>query len=146
MTINRGEIGIELPDYLRAVEQGYIPAIHAVAEVDNNLPKTKAKEMLTYCANQGYIPSICTLGRYYLEGRGGIEKNEKKAVEFFQIAANAGHMWGRYYLANCYRDGIGIAKDVSQARHWYRLAREQGHPTADRSLTELGSGSSCVVC
>lgn len=131
--------------FVGAMNEGYIPAIHFVAcglAKDENPPKERIVEMLTYCANQGYIPSVCVLGFYYLNGFFGVEQNEKRAVELFLIGANAGDAISRNTLGHCYEHGKGVIQNASQARHWYKLAAEQGNENAARSLREL---SRCVL-
>ena len=37
-------------------------------------------------------------------------------------------------LGNCYRDGIGVDKDMKEAVKWYRKAAEQGEAEAQYQL------------
>jgi len=49
----------------------------------------------------------------------------------------------QFNLACNYRDGKGVAKDMTQAAYWYRKAAEQGDADAQNSLAiryELGEG------
>jgi TPR repeat protein len=56
------------------------------------------------------------------------------ASDWFQKAANQGHMEAQYKLAEKYYYGNGIAQDYAEAGNWYRKAAEQGHADAQYSL------------
>ncbi|MFN8923757.1 MAG: tetratricopeptide repeat protein, partial [Sphingobacteriia bacterium] len=54
-----------------------------------------------------------------------------------QKAAEQGHANAQYNLGQLYEQGEGVEPSYDQAMHWYRLAAEQGHYTAQSRL-ELG--------
>jgi S1-C subfamily serine protease len=43
------------------------------------------------------------------------------------LAAERGHAWAQFNLANFYASGVGVREDDSEAVKWYRKAAEQGH-------------------
>ena len=47
-------------------------------------------------------------------------------------------MHGQDSLGSCYKKGIGVAQDMSQAVMWYRKAAEQGDQASKDSLARLG--------
>ena len=53
----------------------------------------------------------------YLEKGIGIEKNSKRAVEWYQKAVEKGNEKAIIALAHCYEEGIGIQKDLKKAYH-----------------------------
>ncbi|KTF15892.1 tetratricopeptide repeat protein [Pseudoalteromonas sp. H103] len=61
----------------------------------------------------------------------------KEALESFTIAANAGSQWGQLNLAQMYRDGQGVTKNVQTAKHWYEQAIAQGNSKAKYELEQL---------
>ncbi|MCI7005528.1 MAG: sel1 repeat family protein [Akkermansia muciniphila] len=58
------------------------------------------------------------LGERLLNGRDGFKKNTKEAVKWLEKSAKQGHCMAAFRLSECYRNGIGIAKDVKKADYW----------------------------
>ena len=48
-----------------------------------------------------------------------------------------GYAEAQFTLATMYRGGVSAARDMAQARHWYRAAAAQGHKAALESLRNL---------
>jgi len=63
------------------------------------------------------------LGVMYLYGE-CTEKDESKAVEWFQRAAEQGLPGAQMTLGMMYENGQGVEKNEEQARRWYTLAEE----------------------
>ena len=59
-----------------------------------------------------------------------MEKDEQKAVEWYQKATEQGHASVQYNLALCYENGTGVEKDEQKAVEWYQKAAEQGYASA----------------
>ena len=67
----------------------------------------------------------------------GVALNPAKAVEWFQKAAEQGHVQGQFSVGFMYQTGEnGIEKNLEKAAEWYRKAAENGHLNA---LANLGS-------
>ena len=64
------------------------------------------------------------LGYCYYHGI-GISVNKQKAIELFQKAANLGNSTAQHKLANMYKSGKRIVRDIDQAIHWYKKFVEQ---------------------
>lgn len=60
----------------------------------------------------------------------------QEALSWFRKAAEQGHAEAENRLGECYRDGQGIAPDMSEAIRWFERAAEQNNPDA---LFNLGS-------
>jgi len=75
-------------------------------------------------------------GRKYYYGEGVI-MNNAKAVELFTVAAENGHAEAQLYLANCYRYGYGVSRDLQKARYWYQQSANQGNQSARANLDSL---------
>ena len=84
--------------------------------VEKNL--SKAVELYTKAADQGYAPAQCYLGRRYVMGE-GVEKNLSKAVELFTKAADQGNAWAQCKLGRCYERGEGVEKNLPKAVELY---------------------------
>jgi hypothetical protein len=63
----------------------------------------------------------------------------KMAAEWYRKAAEQGLVTGQMRLAELYRDGKGVARDMAQAAEWYHKAAEQGDVAAQGILGVLYS-------
>ncbi|XP_073477146.1 death ligand signal enhancer isoform X1 [Aquarana catesbeiana] len=54
----------------------------------------------------------------------------KSAFHFFQESAESGYSKAQYNVAVCYEKGKGVAKDMTKAADYYRLAASGGHQLA----------------
>lgn len=77
-----------------------------------------------------------TIGLRYLNGV-DFSKNEKKAVEWFQKAANQNNDKGQYRLGYCYQKGIGVGQDKAKAASLYELSTNQGNKDAMSALSKM---------
>jgi len=62
------------------------------------------------------------------------DKLLKLAIDWFEVAANAGVSSAQFKLANAYIAGAGVARDPVQARLWYSRAAQQGLTEAQNAL------------
>ena len=82
---------------------------------------------------------MANLGSMYLEGRGGLTKDDVQALSWFRKSADAGDEMGMISLGYMYSNGLGgLPKDVEQAVVWYRKAAQLGSAEAQATLTRLG--------
>jgi len=77
--------------------------------------------------------SICLYG-YLLKQGWGVEKNARKAVEYYRKSAELGSAHGQFNLGICYKFGDGVKTDLKETLKYYRLAAEQGNPLAQGQL------------
>lgn len=61
----------------------------------------------------------------------------KTAAGWYRKAADQGNLSGEMHLAECYRDGRGVPRDMAQAAEWYRKAADQGDAAAEGTLGML---------
>ncbi|KGK00414.1 tetratricopeptide repeat protein [Thalassotalea sp. ND16A] len=61
----------------------------------------------------------------YYQGSMGYEKDWREAFRLFKQAAEKGHPYAQLNLANMYKDGEGVAKDLQLAIFWYEKASLQ---------------------
>ena len=53
---------------------------------------------------------------------------------WYTKAANQGYAKAQYALGNCYAEGEGVTKDLSQVVYWYTKAANQGVAEAQYNL------------
>lgn len=59
------------------------------------------------------------------------------AVFWLKKAAKKNHAKAQLKLASCYEEGVGVAKDLSEAKKWYKKAFDNGESKAIRGYTRL---------
>ena len=78
----------------------------------------------------------CELGKKYLCGR-GVVKDEKKAAELYEKAANQGNIYAQYELGKMYEEGRGVEKNEKKAIKLYEKAANQGNTGAHIQLGQM---------
>jgi len=63
-----------------------------------------------------------------------VDKDEKKAVEWYQRAADQGYAHAQCNLGRCYEVGAGVDKDTKKAVEWYQRAALQGNAQAQHKI------------
>ncbi len=74
-------------------------------------------------ANQGNVEALVKLGRIYLEGM-GVDKDYKKAHNFFVRASKEGNAQGYAYLAYTYANGLGVEQNDEKVVKYFEKACE----------------------
>ena len=99
-------------------------------------------EQLTKEAKQGNDFAAYQLGSLYNEGR-GVEKDTKKAFNWFLRSARLGNPQGQSRVGFKYAIGKDIPKDMIKAYAWFDTAVKNGHESSNtfkvkaaKSLTE----------
>lgn len=88
-------------------------------------------------AESGDFDGMAWLGHCLLEGR-GLPCDEQQAVRWLTKAASNGNAFGMHWLGHCYQFGLGgLARDLPQAKSWFRRAVDAGHQGAQQALDEL---------
>ena len=71
----------------------------------------------------------CTaMGLHCEEGDGGHCPDPEQALHWYRQAAAGGHIPALYRMGRCYAQGIGVARDMSQAAEIYQAAAQRGGP------------------
>ena len=89
----------------KRMQAGDAQAIHELgvlhAEGRYSIPQDgdKALELLLRAAELGYTTAYNDIGHEYIHGS-GVERDEKKAVHYFELAAMGGDEYARYNLGN----------------------------------------------
>ena len=93
-----------------------------------------AETLFLQAAEKGSLAARSDLGILYREsGR------MQEAFEQTQLAAEGGNKSAQNNLGWHFENGQGIARDLDQARSWYRKAADQGNEKAIANLKRLGS-------
>lgn len=90
----------------------------------------KGIEYMDRAARVGNVAANAELGRVFLNGE-GVDKDVDKAVSYLKIAAVANRQ-SAWMLGNCYKDGVGVNRNYSQAIHWMTESIDDGKETRDR--------------
>jgi len=67
----------------------------------------------------------------------GVEFNFKESHKWYVKAAEHGHVYSQWQLANFYLLGAGVPKDEKEAIKWLTKASDQGFEPAKRKLQEI---------
>ena len=85
-------------------------------------------------ANSGNVEACRRLGNYYSTG---INKDLKKALEYFCKASDYGDVWSSNKVGEMYRDGWGITQDYNKAKQYFELSARSGNTIAVSNLISL---------
>jgi len=80
-------------------------------------------------ANQGNANAQSNLGEMYLFGK-GVNKNYKKAFEWFSKAAKQGHISAQYNLGLLYSKGLGVHENPMKGFLLISVAADSGYEPA----------------
>ncbi len=83
--------------------------------------------------NNGIGNSAHSLAFMYLNGE-GVPENQRKAVEYFQIAAECGIVQAQRIISQEYISGDILPRDYEKAREWMEKAAIKGDPQAQLML------------
>ena len=69
--------------------------------------------------------------------RYGVERNYKKALDYFKAAADRGNAEAQFNLGAMHIGGMGIKKAYDKALHYFTLSAHQGHTLALYNLAQM---------
>lgn len=81
---------------------------------------------LKMAADAGDVQSMSTIGRRYVLGEKGVEKNLKEAFRHISMAAEKGDVYSMRYMGNFYEQGLVEKADFKKAFEWFYKAAEKG--------------------
>jgi TPR repeat protein len=90
----------------------------------------EAMKALQHAANAGSSEANHRLGLVFAQGLAGTARNDQRAVEYFEKAANAGHIRAQINLGILALRGQGSKRDLVQARAWLEKAAATDDPSA----------------
>lgn len=86
-------------------------------------------------AEEGNVDAMIGLAQRYLNGE-GVDKDNKKAFQFYKKAAEHGNADAQYYIASCYYYGNNVDKNVDTALSWIIKSANQGNIKAKKLQEE----------
>ena len=95
---------------------------------------TEALEMYKKAGAMGNSEGLFKVGKFYSEGRTGIEINYELARQYYEQAVSLNNPKAMNNLANMYADGEGIVKDISKAIELYKKSVDLGNSIAMNNL------------
>ncbi|MCQ2380638.1 MAG: hypothetical protein MJ025_06945 [Victivallaceae bacterium] len=84
--------------------------------------------------------AMCRLGKLYVVGGSGVEKNVIEAVRLFRLAARGNHREAQYNLGYCYENGLGVRPDDKMALFWYMQSADNGDADAQYKVAKYNQG------
>ena len=103
----------------------------------DNTQKREMFARLNKRADGGDGEALRTLGNHYNGGWHGLEKDMKKAIEFWNKGAGLGSMISHYYLGVAYLEGHDVKEDVEKAKHHHGIAAIGGNIGARHRLGQM---------
>lgn len=129
---------LSLQYYEQSAAQGYPVAIYNLGlcylngnGIEQNF--TQAEKLFLDASNQGYARAKGALARLYLNDKCGLY-DEQKAIDFLKQAADAQERVSAFQLADYYRNGVFVEKDMSKAIQYYTIAATKGYLEAQKYL------------
>lgn len=95
---------------------------------------TEALEMYKKAGAMGNSKGLFRVGKFYSEGRTGIEVNYELARQYYEQAVNLNNAKAMNNLATMYENGEGVAKDIHKAIELYKKAVDLGNAIAMNNL------------
>jgi TPR repeat protein len=97
----------------------------------------EAQALLEPAAEAGNALAQQLLGDILIDGLGGIEVDEARAIELLKASATAGFAPAQNSLGVSYERGQGVPEDKARAAKFYAAASKQGLPVAEVNLGML---------
>ena len=98
----------------------------------------KSVEAIKNLSDTGNAYVQDTLAQMYLEGV-GVEKDEKKAFEWYEKSAKLNYALAQFRLALMYLNGIGVEKDEEKAFEWCEKSAKLNYALAQFRLALMYS-------
>jgi uncharacterized membrane protein YqiK len=122
----------------KLAEQGNAEAQYKVGEMYEMgrgvaQDKAKAREWYTKSASQDHKKSSYRLLYLDIE-TSGLSVERKKKVDELKKEASTGGADAQYFLGRMYAHGVGVNKDLNQAKDWLGKATFNGIPEAETDL------------
>lgn len=97
----------------------------------------KIIETLQLLAQDGNSDAAFKLSECYLTGKYGCAPSEEKYFNYSLMAAKGGHAQAQNNVAQCYFNGKGVAKSLTNAISWFHQAYKRNHADAAYFLGNL---------
>jgi len=88
-------------------------------------------------ANSGIPHAQVTVGWWHMTGEHGFDIDYAEAMKWNLLAYKQGHSEGANNIGELYEKGLGVPKDLEQAKFWYKKASQLGNAQATERLEKL---------
>ncbi|CAO3574692.1 unnamed protein product [Mortierella alpina] len=90
-------------------------------------------------ADNGHVEALLALAGFYLDGSAGAaaEQSDEEAFRFVKAAAQRGVPKAEYITGFFLEYGLGVERNMREAKQWYHLACAKGVDSAERRLKQL---------
>lgn len=129
--------------YKKAVLQRYAPAMNNMGMMYLNGEYVVKNEDVAFRlfeeASTDHVQALDNLGRCFENGW-GVQQDIGQAINFYQLAGDAGYMLGYFHIGQVYEKGYppDTPKDIDKAVSWYVQAAEKKFNRAKDRLRALG--------
>ena len=93
-----------------------------------------ASKINDYDTENGYAPSQYKIARICEDGKYGLKRDVSRAFELYFLSAQNKYLRSKYRLALCYKNGIGISKDIIKSKYLLEELVKSGYKRAKKSL------------
>ena len=125
--------------FQKSVEGGNLQAVFMLSycyemgfSVEQN--DSNALQLLQNAAERGHVQAQNRLAICYGKGHLGVPKDEKRAIIWYEKAAEQNYPAAQYNLGIKLYQGIGLEKDETKSVYWYQRASEKGSVEAQFNL------------
>jgi TPR repeat protein len=114
-----GDLVTAMSLYRKAADEGLAEAQVRLAYIlDYSEDNEEAVHWYRAAAEQGNADGQFGLGEMYVKAE-GIEQDFARAIEYFELAAENGHVQATQVLVGAYTNGgLGLAPDTGRAAYW----------------------------
>jgi TPR repeat protein len=104
----------------------------------------EALRFLEMAAENGFTDSQVRCGLIYATGGRSVPQNWATAVKWWRKAAEAGNVYtnagAQWNVGLCFYYGLGVDRDVAQAKLWFGKAAAQGYSSAVHAVQDGSPG------
>lgn len=142
--LSQSESDKALEWYRKAAAQKHPDALYKLYEYwrgdrTKQIDKETALDALRESAELGSTSAPDSLAEMYFKGEGGLQKDLKQALHWYEKSAEYGiHAGANLYVAQFYCKGMGVPKDDDLCRHHLFEAQESVGDDIDLYATDLG--------
>lgn len=128
--------------FVSAARLGYAPAQLRLARAyeygELQLPISPADSVQYYlqAAEQNDTDAQLGLAGWYWTGAPALRKNDSEAFMWAERAATGGNVRAQFCIGYFYEHGVGVRRDLEQAKQWYTRAAQRKHARAAQRLLD----------
>ena len=130
-----------LPMLREAAKLGHPIAQNNLAmELEHSTPlgnPVEISKLIRASANSGIPNAQVTVGWWHMTGEHGFKVDHAEAMKWNLKAYKQGHSEGANNIGELYEKGLGVPKDMEQAKSWYKKASVLGNAEATGRLEKL---------